>query len=111
VVLAEAEHIQADLVGQYDGFDQIAQALGRIDQRSSGRVGGALGKGVDADFKGLGHAAIIPSDSAGAATAQVSIRGLILGLRRAPARVDSLHAHPHLVRHAPECLGPLPRHG
>ena len=31
VVLAEAEDVEADLVGQHDLLDQVAQALGRAD--------------------------------------------------------------------------------
>jgi hypothetical protein len=50
MVLAEAEHVQADLVGELDLLDQVAQALLGADRPARVWVGGQLGEGVDAKF-------------------------------------------------------------
>ena len=49
VVLADAEDVEADLVGELDLLDEVAQAL--LGLTSAGRrVGGQLAEGVDADL-------------------------------------------------------------
>ena len=50
VVLADAEHIEADLVGQLDLFDQVAQPLRRVDGLPGRRIGRGFRECVDADF-------------------------------------------------------------
>ena len=50
VMLADAEHFEADLVGQLDLFHQVAQPLRRIEQLAGRRVGRVLDERVDADF-------------------------------------------------------------
>ena len=49
-MLADAEHLEADLVGQFDLFDQIAQPLRRREHAARRRVRRVLDEGVDADF-------------------------------------------------------------
>ena len=39
VVLADAEHVEADLVGELDLLDQVAQPLGGADRAARRRVG------------------------------------------------------------------------
>jgi hypothetical protein len=48
-VLAEAEHVEPDLVGQFDLFDEIAQALVRR-YRAWPVVEADVGEGVEAEF-------------------------------------------------------------
>jgi len=43
MMLADAEHVQADLVGELDLLDQVAQALGRV-------AAGGFAECVDADL-------------------------------------------------------------
>ena len=57
VVLADAEHIEADLVGELDLLDQIADALLRADD-GAGRVRRALSEGVDAEFHGASQSSV-----------------------------------------------------
>ena len=53
VVLADAEDVEADLVGELDLLDQVAQPLAGADRaaRSPGRA--ELGEGVDAELHQL----------------------------------------------------------
>jgi len=57
MVLAHAEHVQADLVGELDLLDEVADALLRADDRA-GRVRRALSEGVDAEFHGAAHSSV-----------------------------------------------------
>jgi hypothetical protein len=50
VVLADAEHVEPDLVGELDLLDQVAQALLGRDRLPAGGIGGALAEGVDAEL-------------------------------------------------------------
>src|SRR5262249_14633525 len=50
VVLAHAEHVEPDLVGELDLLDEVPQALLRRDQLPAGRVGGPLPEAVDAEL-------------------------------------------------------------
>ena len=52
MVLADAEDIQADLIGQLDGLKQIAQALDRADSLLRPCIGRNLDKGIHADLEG-----------------------------------------------------------
>ena len=47
VVLADAEDVEADLVGELDLLDEVAQALGGADRPARLRVGRHLGERVD----------------------------------------------------------------
>ena len=49
-MLADAEDVEADLIGELDLLHEIAEALGRIDAPPGFRVGAHLGKGVNAQF-------------------------------------------------------------
>ena len=49
VMLAEAEHVEADLVGKLDLFDQIAQPLMRADVAGA-LVQADIGKSVETEF-------------------------------------------------------------
>ncbi len=51
VVLADAEHVEADLVGQRRLLDQVAQALRRADRPTRAGVGRELREGVEAEFQ------------------------------------------------------------
>ena len=42
VVLAEGEHVEADLIGQLDLFEQVGEALGGAHHLARERVGGPL---------------------------------------------------------------------
>jgi hypothetical protein len=46
-MFAEAEHVQADLIGQLDLLDEIAQALRRGDPISGDSIFRQLAKGID----------------------------------------------------------------
>jgi len=50
VVLADAEHVEADLVGELDLLEQVAQPLRRRDRPAGCRVGRHFREGVDAQF-------------------------------------------------------------
>ena len=52
MVLAQPEHVEAQLVGQLDLFQQVADALLGRDEAAGARVGRALGEGVEAKFEG-----------------------------------------------------------
>ena len=52
VMLADAEHLQADLIGQLDLLHQVAQPLRRARGLPGGRVRRVLDEGIDADFHG-----------------------------------------------------------
>ena len=49
VVLAEAEDVEADLIGQLDLLDQVAQALMRADM-ARGPARADVGESVEAEF-------------------------------------------------------------
>ena len=49
VVLADAEDVEPDLVGELDLLDQVAEALLRAEDGAR-RVGRALSEGVDAEL-------------------------------------------------------------
>ena len=49
MVLAEAEHVEPDLVGKLDLFDQVAQPLMRADPRPA-RFRADVGEGVETEF-------------------------------------------------------------
>jgi len=54
-MLAEAEHVEPDLVGQFDLLDQVAQPLVRSDRRRVGLgagLGADVGESVEAEFHG-----------------------------------------------------------
>ncbi len=51
-MLAYAEEVQPHLVGKDGGLNHVGQPLLRRNKVAGGGVGGALGKGKDADFKG-----------------------------------------------------------
>ena len=57
VMLADAEHLEADLVGQLDLLHEIAQPLRRARDPPGGRVRRVLDEGIDADFHGTFRAA------------------------------------------------------
>ncbi|MDP1731505.1 MAG: hypothetical protein Q8L54_10100 [Devosia sp.] len=50
MVFAEAVKVQPHLIGEFDLFEQILQALRRRLQRAAQRVGCIFGKGVKADL-------------------------------------------------------------
>ena len=50
VMLADAEDVETDLVGELDLLDEVAQTCGRIDRAARHRVGGQLGEGVEPEF-------------------------------------------------------------
>ena len=50
VVLAEAEDVEAELVGEGDLLDEVAQALRRADRAAGGGVGADVGEGVEAEL-------------------------------------------------------------
>jgi hypothetical protein len=52
VMLADAEHFEADLIGELDLVHQIAEPLRRRQRLSGGRVRRVLDKRVDADLHG-----------------------------------------------------------
>ncbi len=56
-MLADAEHVEADLVGERSLLDQVAQPLRRADRPARAGVGGELREGVEAEF----HQQIIES--------------------------------------------------
>ena len=58
VVFAEAEDIEADLVGQRDLLDQVAQPLGRADPSLGRRIGADIAESVEAEF----HARPLPGE-------------------------------------------------
>ena len=47
MVLAEAEDVEPDLVGELDLLEQVAESLGRADDPTRLRVGRQLGERVD----------------------------------------------------------------
>ena len=51
-MLADAEHLQADLIGQLDLLHQVAQPLRRAQDLPGGRVRRVLDEGIDANFHG-----------------------------------------------------------
>ena len=51
VMLAEGEDVEADLISQFDGFEQILQPPGGADLPASMGVGGQFGEGIEANFK------------------------------------------------------------
>ena len=51
VVLADAEDVEPDLVGELDLLDQVAQPLGGADDPARHRVGRQLREGVDAELE------------------------------------------------------------
>ena len=54
VVLADAEHFEADLIGKLDLLDQIAQPLRRAQDPAGGGIGRVFDEGVDAYFHDYG---------------------------------------------------------
>jgi len=60
-MLADAEHIEPDLVGQRHLLDQVAQPLRWVEDFAGGGVGGVFNEGVDADFH---EARAFPGESA-----------------------------------------------
>ena len=52
MVLADAEHLEADLIGELDLFHQIAEPLRRRQRPAGRRVRRVLDKRVDADLHG-----------------------------------------------------------
>ena len=50
MVLADAEDVEADLVGEDGLFDKVARALGGGETLAGFRVGSEVGKCVDTDF-------------------------------------------------------------
>jgi hypothetical protein len=50
VMLAEAEHVQADLIRQLDLLDEIAQALCGGEPMTGGSILRQLTKGIDTEF-------------------------------------------------------------
>jgi len=50
MMLAHAEDVQTDLIGQLDLLEQIAQPLGGAHGQTGSRVWGRFSKGVDADL-------------------------------------------------------------
>ena len=50
MVLADAEHFEAHLVGEFDLFDQVAQPLRRIEDAPGRRVRGVFDERIDANF-------------------------------------------------------------
>jgi hypothetical protein len=52
VMLAKTVEIEADLIGQFDFFQQVLQPVGRALQRTSRWIGGIFSKGIEADFHG-----------------------------------------------------------
>ncbi len=51
-MLADAEHLEADLIGQLDLLHQVAQPLRRARDLPGGRVRRVLDEGIDANFHG-----------------------------------------------------------
>ena len=50
VMLADAEDVEPDLVGELDLLDQVAEPLTRADGRPGRRIRGRLAEGVDAEL-------------------------------------------------------------
>lgn len=53
VVFAETEGVEADLVGEFDLFKEVAEALGGGGGDAGGGVGNCRGEAVDADLHGV----------------------------------------------------------
>jgi hypothetical protein len=52
VVLAEAEDIEPDLVGEFDLLDLVTQPLPGIERAAGARIYPGLAEGVDAELHG-----------------------------------------------------------
>jgi len=50
VVFADAEDVEADLVGEGDFVDEIVHALGGREDEAAGRIGNGGGEAVDAEL-------------------------------------------------------------
>ena len=50
VMLAEPEHVEADLIGQHDLLDEVGQALGGADAPTRRRAHADIAEGVEPDF-------------------------------------------------------------
>ena len=50
VMLADAEDVEADLVGEFDLFEQVAEAVGGAGGEAGGGIGDGCGEAVDADL-------------------------------------------------------------
>jgi hypothetical protein len=59
VVLADAEEIDAELVGQHRLLDDVAQHLGVLQQHAVGAAGD-VAEGIDAEFERSCHGAVLP---------------------------------------------------
>lgn len=51
VVFAEGEDVEADFVGEFDGFEEVIEALVGGDELAGVGVWGTFGEGVEADFE------------------------------------------------------------
>ncbi len=52
MVLAEAEHVESDAVGELDLLQKLGEGLVEVDGLAGLRVEPGLDKGVDAEFHG-----------------------------------------------------------
>jgi hypothetical protein len=52
MVLAEAEDLEADLVGEFDLLDEVAQPLGWPDTTAADRIGADVGEGIQSEVHG-----------------------------------------------------------
>ena len=50
MMLADAEDVEADLVGEFDFFEQMLETVDRLEFQAGGRVGDGRCETVDADF-------------------------------------------------------------
>ena len=50
MVLANAEHIEANLIGQLDLLDEVVKALSRADALTGAGVGRHLGESINANL-------------------------------------------------------------
>jgi short subunit dehydrogenase-like uncharacterized protein len=49
-MFAYAENVEADLVGEFDLFQQMLHAVDRTERKAGGRIRDGCGEAVDADL-------------------------------------------------------------
>ena len=63
-MLADADEIDADLVGEHGLLDEVADHL-RVRQRLAVRTVGDVAEGVEAEFNRVNHGALLAARPAG----------------------------------------------
>src|SRR5690606_30304415 len=114
VMFADAEHVEACLVGELDLLEEVPQPFGRVDRTAGRCVGSDVCEGIEAEFHG-GHPALqarqIEMPPAVCQSVCVDAQSSPSTTRRRNCPVRELAAAPASTAFAAGCASSLPAAG